>query len=130
VHPGINNLWSKLNFEAKTMTAFSGFLRCGEFTIQSRKAFDPSIHITRSSMQFMPSIAVPSQFILTVPSSKTDPFRKGVAITITSVQGSRTCTMAALKSVFKHVKWPPKSPLFSQDNSVPMSHSFFISQVK
>src|SRR5882724_11638479 len=64
------NLWSKLNFEAAAMTTFSGFLRCGEFTIKASKAFDLSIHITSSGMQFMLSIAAPSHVILTIPSSK------------------------------------------------------------
>ena len=112
------------------MTAFSGFLRCREFTIQAGKAFDPSIHITRSSMQFMLSIAAPSHIILMVPSSKTDPFRKGVVITIASAPGACTCAVATLKSLFEHVGWPPESPLFLQDNGSPMSHSFFISHVK
>ena len=49
-------LSSKLNMEAAVTTAFSGFLRCGEVMIQAGTAFDPSIHITRSCMQFMPSI--------------------------------------------------------------------------
>src|SRR5882672_10119211 len=36
-------LSSKLKMEAAATTAFSGFLRCGEFTIQAGKSFDPRI---------------------------------------------------------------------------------------
>jgi len=36
-----------------------GSLRCGKFMIQNGKAFNPSMHILRSSVQFMPSITVP-----------------------------------------------------------------------
>ena len=84
------------------MTAFSGFLRCGEFTIQAGKAFDPS---------------------------KMDPFKKRVAITIASAPGAHTCAVATLKSLFKHIE-KPESPLFLQDDSAPMSHNFSISQVR
>src|SRR5882724_2639936 len=89
------NLWSKLNFKATAMTTFSDFLRCREFTIQAGKAFDPSIHITRNGVQFMLSISAPSHVVLTVPSSKTDTFRKGVAITIASTPGACICAVAA-----------------------------------
>jgi len=37
--------------------------------------------------------------------------------------------VAALKSLFEHIGWPLESPLFLQDDSLPMSHSF-ISRVK
>src|SRR5882724_2311737 len=56
-HP---NLSGRLNFEAATTTAFSGFLRCREFTMHSGRNFDPSIHLMRSSVEFVPSIVVPS----------------------------------------------------------------------
>src|SRR5882724_3758381 len=82
------SLEDHLNFEAATTTAFSGFLRCGEFTVQPTKQFDPSVHITRSCVEFRPSFSAPSNIILTIPSSKMDPFRKGVAITIASAPGA------------------------------------------
>src|SRR5882672_6739812 len=70
-----HSFWlSQLNFEAAITTAFSGFLRCGEFTIQSGKPFDPSIHLMRSCINFVPSISAPLYVVLTVPSSMTDPF--------------------------------------------------------
>jgi len=78
----------------------------------------------------MPSIAAPLHMVLTIPSSKMDPFRKAVAITIFSVPGAHTCAVAALKILFQHVKQPPESPLFFQDDSASMSQGFFISQVR
>jgi len=126
-HPTLS---SKLNMEAAVTTAFAGFLRCGEFTIQASKAFDPSIHITRSCVQFMPSIAAPSHIVITIPSSKTDPFRKGVAITIASAPGAHTCAVSALKALFEFVERPPESPLFLQDDDTPMSRGFFISRLR
>jgi len=62
-----------------------------------------------------------SYVVLTVLSSKMDPFRKGVTITIASAPGAHTCAVAALKSLFRYCEWPPKSPLFSKDNGSPLS---------
>src|SRR5882724_3233727 len=107
-HP---NLSGQLNFKAAMTTAFSGFLRCGEFTIHSGRNFDPSIHLMRSSMEFIPSFVTPSHVVLTMLASKTDPFRKGVTITIASTPGAHTCAVTALKSLFEYVEWPPESPL-------------------
>jgi len=64
------SLASHLNFEATATSSFLGFLRCCTFTIHPAKAFDPSVHITRSCVKFMPYIHAPSYVILTVPSSK------------------------------------------------------------
>jgi len=116
-----SNLSSRLNFEAAVTTAFSWFLRCGEFMIQASKDFNPSMHIMRSSVQFMPSITIPSHVIIIVPSSKTDPFRKGVAITIASTPGVHTCTVAALKALFEFMGQLPESSLFMQDHGASLS---------
>src|SRR5882724_6981822 len=120
------NLSGRLNFEAATTTAFSGFLRCREFTMHSGRNFDPSIHLTRSSMEFILSIMALSHVVLTVPASKTDPFRKGIAITITRTPGAHTCTVAALKNLYEYIEWPPESPLFTQDDGAPLSRNSFI----
>src|SRR5882672_1029546 len=125
-----SSLSVKLNFKASTMTAFAGFLRCSEFTVLTGRSFDPSISLTRSCVEFMPSISSPSHIILTVPSSKTDPFRKGVSIAIASAPGACTCAVNVLKSLFEYVPQPPEVPLFSQDSDAPLSRGQFIMQVK
>src|SRR5882724_3219990 len=82
------SLSDQLNFEASTMTAFAGFLQCGKFTVLTGQLFDTSIHLMRSCLQFVPSLSSPSHIVLTIPSSKTDPLRKGVPIIIASVPGA------------------------------------------
>jgi len=124
------SLLERLNFEASVTSAFSGFLRCGEFTVRGSKTFDASINITRSCVQFFPSLESPSHVVLTVPSSKTDPFRKGVAITIASAPGARTCAVYALKSLFQYDPRPPEAPLFAQVDGGPLSRGQFITKVK
>jgi len=111
-----------LNFEAVSMKAFSGFLMCGEFMVQSSKTFKPNMHLTRSCIQFFPSLSAPLHMVLMVPYSKTDPFRKGVAITITSTPGTCTCTISALKYLFEKSEQAPESPLFTKDDGTPLYH--------
>src|SRR5882724_1418105 len=75
---------ASLNFEAVVTTAFSAFPRCGEFTVQSGRAFDPSIHLTRSCVDFFPSMLTPLYAVLTVPST---PSEKGWPTTSPRPQG-------------------------------------------
>jgi len=120
----------RLNFEASVTLAFSGFLRCGEFTVPAGKEFDPVIHLTSESIRFVPSIQSPTHVVLTLPSSKTDLFRKGVDISIAAVPGAHTCAVAALQSLYRHGHKSPGSPLFIQDDGSPLSHNVFLSRLK
>src|SRR5882724_2178265 len=104
------SLSDQLNFKASTTTAFAGFLQCGNFTVLTGWLFDTSIHLMRSCIQFVPSLSSPSHAILTIPSSKTDPFRKGVSIIIASMPGARTCAVATLKSLFEYMQRLPELP--------------------
>src|SRR5882724_9189217 len=120
----------RLDFEASVTLAFSGFLRCGEFTVLAGKEFDPVIHLTSESIRFVPSIQSPTHVVLTLPSSKTDLFRKGVDISIAAAPGARTCAVAALQSLYRHGHKSPGSPLFIQDDGSPLSHNVFLSRLK
>jgi hypothetical protein len=71
-------------YHAAFCTAFAGFLRVGELTWTSAEwllgAADLSTwHVTRRSVQFLDD---DSRLYLTLPASKTDPFRMGITITI------------------------------------------------
>ena len=114
-----SSLLECLNFEATVMTAFSGFLRCGEFMVQPGKAFDPGVNIMRSCIQFWLSLLPPSHVILTIPSSKMDPFRKGVVVTISSAPGAHTCTITALKCCLSMSSSPQSLPCSSRQMAPP-----------
>ena len=120
----------KRNFEASMALSFSTFLRCREFTIPAGKKFNPAIHLTTNVIKFVPSFELPSNVVLTLPSSKTDPFRKGLDILISQEPGTCTCAVAALQSLFRHSHKPPGSALFTQDDRSPLSRSNFISGIK
>jgi hypothetical protein len=75
-------LRDNLNFDAAIKLVWAGLLRCVEFTVPDGQAFDPTVYLTRNSIEFIPSIEEPTHICLTLPSSKTDLFRKGVLVLI------------------------------------------------
>src|SRR5882724_11976839 len=84
----------------QTITTLPSFVE--DKSYKAFRAFDPSIHLTRSCIDLFPSISAPLYAVLTVPSSKTDPFRKGVAIYIAKAPGACICMVSALKLLFEH----------------------------
>ncbi|KAF5362796.1 hypothetical protein D9757_011021 [Collybiopsis confluens] len=123
-------LQDDMNFGAAYKLAWSGLLRCGEFTVGEKDIFNPAVHLTRDSVYFVPSIDNPSYVQLTLPECKTDPFRKGVSIIIAAVPGSKFCAVTALKALFTHHPLPSNSPLFARTDGRPMTRSFFISTLR
>ena len=119
------------NVDAAIKLAFFGFMRSGEFTIKTDKhtAFDPSTHLTRGSINFYPSFNNPTYLTVTFPASKTDPFRKGVTISIASVN-ARTCAVKALQHLFRTDPRAPDAPLFCNPDGSPLQYSIFISQLR
>ena len=98
--------------------AFAAFLRIGEFTwSNSEWRSDGDFkqwHITRSSVRFHPPGLTPDRAYLTLPASKTDPFRRGITLTIAaSGTNDRACAVFALHRLLEG--WPaaPHTPLFS-----------------
>ena len=85
----LTSVSGNLSFDAAIKLAWAGFLRCGEFTVANRQSFDPTIHLTCFSVKFAPSIVDPTHIRLTLPLSKTNPFRKGVSILIAMALGNR-----------------------------------------
>lgn len=66
---------AQATLHASYCLAFAAFLRAGEFTYTKTEATDPKFsewHVTRRSVQLLAD-----KLYLSLPSSKTDPFRKG-----------------------------------------------------
>ncbi len=76
-----------LDIYAACCLAYSGLLRCGEFTTNKKGPFDPTTQPSRNAIKFVPSNAEPAHAILTLPASKTDPFCKGISIHIAGALG-------------------------------------------
>jgi len=97
-HTGNLNTIDGASFDAAVKVAWAGFLHCGEFTLEHREHFDSAIHLSCSSIELIPSLNNPSHLRLCLPSSNTDPFRKGVSVLIAKAPSTATstCTVAAL----------------------------------
>ena len=89
--------------------AFAAFLRIGEFTYTTKDLKDPEFSqwfLTRRSVTLHKD-----HLELTLPASKTDPFRRGITLNV-AASGDDACPVQALRRLFR---WEalPDSPLFS-----------------
>ena len=96
--------------------AFFGFLRAGEFTVNS--AFDPNTHMTVSDLQ-ADSLVNPSCFKVRIKCSKTDPFRVGCDIYLGRGSGS-VCAITALGS-YLSLRGSAPGPLFMFSDGRPLT---------
>lgn len=91
-------------------TAFYGFLRSSEFTSPSPSAFDINQTLLRSDIDLQER-----RCLLKLKASKTDPFRRGTTVTLTSITSS-TCPVTALRNYVTAAmctaSHPPETPLF------------------
>ena len=76
------------SFLAAMKSAYAGFLRCGGFTVMRAASFNPAVDLTRGAVAFVPTINTPTHVLLSLPSSKTDPFRKGVSVLLAAAPGA------------------------------------------
>lgn len=117
--------------KAACLTAFTGFLRCGEFTI-NRQEFDPSTDLCLGDVTFGDKY-----FQLHLKSSKTDPYRHGITLVLFK-NSSRLnlCPYTALQKYLARrnklfeLKVTPTEPLFLMENGQPLTRSYFILHLK
>ena len=74
--------------------AFSGFLRCGEFTVPSQTDYDKGAHLSVEDIA-LDSRSSPTVVIVTIKQSKTDPFHQGVDLHLGKT-GSEVCPVSAI----------------------------------
>ncbi|PPQ82976.1 hypothetical protein CVT24_012098, partial [Panaeolus cyanescens] len=125
------SLVGNASFDAAIKVAWAGFLRCGEFTIPSKTKFNPTIHLSRSSISFHPSLDNPTHVRLSLPASKTDPFRKGVSILLArATSNTARCPVEALRHLYTLHPAPDNAPLFADDLNEALSRDHFIKRLK
>lgn len=93
--------------------AFAAFLRVGEFTYSKRDLQQEDFEqwfLTRRSVRLYDD-----RLELTLPASKTDPFRRGITLTV-AASGDDACAVKALRHLFT---WeaPLDAPLFQLEGS-------------
>ncbi len=89
--------------------AFAAFLRVGEITHTPTDLQDSNFgtwHLTRRSIQLESD-----KLYLSLPSSKTDPFRRGITLTV-AASGDAACAVASLQNLFTKFPMPPEASLF------------------
>lgn len=104
---------------------FFGFLRAGEFTVNS--SFDPSIHLSIGDIQ-ADSLVNPSCFKVFIKCSKTDPFRKGCDIYV-GRGNSSVCPIVALSN-YLALRGPSPGPVFQFASGRPLSRERLSSTVQ
>ncbi|CAK5284821.1 unnamed protein product [Mycena citricolor] len=109
--------------------AYAGFLRSGEITAGSGSS-SASLNLRRSNVEFLPSFDECTHVNLTLPASKTDPFRKGVTISIAAAPGLITCPVAALKRLFTELPRPLTAPLFEGLDGKPLQYKAFVAGLR
>lgn len=110
--------------------AFAAFLRSGELTYDAEDARNPdfpSWHITRASIQFDPD----GRFmLLSLPASKTDPFRLGVTITIAHSPHDPHCAVKLMATYLQNTSpASPRCPLFVRLGGTPFTQVYLIQEV-
>ena len=104
---------------------FFGFLRAGEFTVNS--AFQPSIHMTVADLQ-ADSLVNPTCFKVHIKCSKTDPFRMGCDIYVGRGEGP-VCPIRALGN-FLALRGSSEGPLFTLSGGRPLTRQQLSSTVQ
>jgi hypothetical protein len=117
------------NLYAAFCLAFAGFLRVGEFTWSE---YTDPLEFARWHLTWRSVNIQADRLLLTLPSSKTDPFRHGVILTI-SPSFDRACPLAAIRNLrglmhrnhFEEGQYPIQ-PLFSRPNNQPFSRDYVV----
>ncbi|CAG2237187.1 unnamed protein product [Mytilus edulis] len=112
--------------EAACVTAFFGFLRCGEFSVNDTKKFDHESNLCLSDVQITNDC-----IFVHLKKSKTDPFRYGITIPLFK-NNTDICPVVVLQKYYRL-----RMSIFSNSESFfitnkgdPLSRNFFISHVK
>lgn len=107
--------------------AFFGFLRISEFTCDNVQRFHSGT-LTRDDVQFYPNASDPTSVSLNIKASKTDPFRKGINLTI-GATGSEICPVRSLNNYLSTVTFST-GPIFMYKNGKPLSRTLFTEEIR
>ena len=112
---------------AAACTGFFGFLRAGEFTVPSKQAYDPEVHLNLADLA-IDSHDHPSLIRLRIKQSKTDPFREGVEIFLGATKGD-VCPVRALVDYLGTRPATP-GPLFLLQSGSPLTRVVLVAKVQ
>lgn len=122
---GVFSPFTDIMLQCACSVAFYGFLRCGEFTTR-QLPFNPDLGLCIGDVSLLQN-----KVSVTLKSSKTDPFRKGVTIHV--FRNHSSCPVSAMSKYLRvrlHDHYLPSDPLFVCANGTPLTRNFFISCLK
>ena len=111
---------------AAACTGFFGFLRAGEFTVPSKQAYDPEVHLNLADMA-IDSHEHPSLIRLLIKQSKTDTFREGVEVFLGASKGE-ICLVRALVD-YLSVRPATPGPLFVFESGSPLTRASLVASL-
>ena len=126
---GVFSPFIDLMLQCAFETAFFGFLRCGEFTCRVKDAYSEFLTIADIAFVHEPSL----HYVVTLETSKTDPFRKGINININDNDSFTPVeTMQKYLAKRRQMGATFDSPLFveSELDFKPLSRETFISSLR
>jgi hypothetical protein len=82
-------------------------------------------HLSRRHVVFNPD----NSATITLPASKTDRFRRGIAIQLASCPSSNLCPVRALRQLFNDYPRTPTHPLFSRSYR-PFSRQYLVDRIR
>ena len=112
---------------AAACVRFFGFLRVGEFTVQSQSSYDPQVHLSLSDLSFDDHRA-PTMVYLRIKQSKTDPFGQGVDVYVGATRKA-VCPVDALLR-YLEVHSSTAGPLFIHADGIPLTRASLVSRLK
>ena len=119
------NARDRLMLHAAMLTAFHGFLRCGEFTTLSDSTpFNPQKHLTKGDVAVGHSSAS-----IRLKTSKTDPNGQGITVHI-GAASQPYCSVAALRLHLALTTGSRDTPLFTYQSGPPLSRERFVQEVR
>ena len=120
-HPDGWMLW------AAACVGFFGFLRAGKFTVPSREAYDPQVHLNLSDLA-VDSHTEPTVARIRIKQSKTDPFRQGVDVYLGSTEAS-ICPVKAIVDYIS-IRKPDPGPFFILSAGTPLTRNYLVTNLQ
>ena len=112
---------------AAVCVCYFGFMRSGELTVPSLNSYCPQSHLSMSDVS-VDRAGRPEIIHLTLKASKTDPFRKGVTISVGRT-GKQLCPVVALLA-YLAVRGGQEGPLFQHYDRRPLTKAAFVDHVR
>ena len=115
-----------INVKSALCVAFAAFLRSGEFTWDAPwTGKSHESNLSRKHVVFHSNDSI----TLTLPASKTDPYRKGVIIQLAS-SPSPLCPVTALNRLYNLYPRSPTQPLFARPHGQPFTKQFIVTKIR